>query len=441
MRLGYDFRCGLVLVLVLWLRATWQLKHCDWRVIRILVDGINNVHDSRILDLLAELHERGVRFFVTSRPENVGNVRAVFGREAVVEVDVTPAREVVREYLLGMVGERKEKENEKALWEGVLDRIIEETGDSFLLVRFALEEIRRGIEGKIDEEVVQILKDRETATMITMKTNLTRDEMLNALKALSWVAYDECPLTFSELRALLPVEVEGKEIKQNLITAKKVMELCKGFVEVNDDGGNMSRVRLVHSSVREYLDINQTILDELDAEYRAKAGIEVETKDSLVGRTPLSWDSERGNSIVVELLLNHGVDVNAFLSCFWIMAQMCKLMTMVLIALQLLLARDASTVDEEDNVGRTPLLVACRVANQKVVEKLAKRPNVDIKRIDKGGRSPAQTAVEFEVGLEYGIVKVLREEERKRGRERNLRGLWTVVDRGLGERRGGGSDG
>ena len=155
----------------------------------------------------------------------------------------------------------------------------------FLLARFNVEYIVEFTTAREIEQALSELSIPETAS--TDASNPERendrrmDEVYNriirsirarprgsqkyAFRALSWIGYAARTLTIQEL--LVAISVEAKQYQlddSDIIGFEDLLDICNGLV-IADEGG----VRLVHFSVRNYLDRHQVIPEDAKEAYCA----------------------------------------------------------------------------------------------------------------------------------------------------------------------------
>ena len=124
----------------------------------------------------------------------------------------------------------------------------------------------------------------------------------------------------------------------------------------------------------------------------AKDGVDVNSKDSYYGQTPLSWAAENGREAVVkQLLAKDGVDVDSKSNSGRTPLSWAALNGREAVVKQLL-AKDGVDVDSKDNSGRTPLSWAARNGHEAVVKQLLAKDGVDVDSKDNSGRTPLSWA-------------------------------------------------
>ena len=90
-----------------------------------------------------------------------------------------------------------------------------------------------------------------------------------AFRALSWIGYATRTLTIRELLVAICVEAEQYQLNDgNMYTLESLLDICNGLVVADEDG---QAVRLVHFSVRNYLDRSKVIPENMREAYRAIA--------------------------------------------------------------------------------------------------------------------------------------------------------------------------
>jgi hypothetical protein len=81
------------------------------------------------------------------------------------------------------------------------------------------------------------------------------DSQKLAKQVLSWIAYAKRPLTTSELRHALAVEVRESQLdEENLSEIQDVVLVCAGLVTVDEES---DIIRLVHYTTQEYFERTQ----------------------------------------------------------------------------------------------------------------------------------------------------------------------------------------
>jgi ankyrin repeat protein len=105
----------------------------------------------------------------------------------------------------------------------------------------------------------------------------------------------------------------------------------------------------------------------------ATEGVDVNSKDTQLGRTPLSRAAEKGCEVIVKLLLAKdniyldSKDNNGRMPLSWAAEKGCE------VIVKLLLAKDNIYLDSKDNNGRTPLSWAAQRAAEKGHETITHR--------------------------------------------------------------------
>ena len=163
-----------------------------------------------------------------------------------------------------------------------------ETNNShrFLIARFNVDYIvgHRTV-GGIEEALLNISIPETTGRPIERENEYRMDDVYNriidsirnlpqaerkyAFRALSWIGYATRTLTAQELLAAICVEAKQYQlIVGNMYTLKNLLDICNGLVVTDQDE---QAVRLVHFSVRNYLDRSKIIPGDTKETYRAIA--------------------------------------------------------------------------------------------------------------------------------------------------------------------------
>jgi len=101
------------------------------------------------------------------------------------------------------------------------------------------------------------LSEAYTATLTPMKAQKRYKSALG-LKALMWVLYSESPLQAEELCPALGVEIGSADLDpENVPALRIVLSSCLGLITV--EGFFLLTVRLVHSTLQEYLSSDPTL--------------------------------------------------------------------------------------------------------------------------------------------------------------------------------------
>ncbi|ERF70494.1 hypothetical protein EPUS_07350 [Endocarpon pusillum Z07020] len=133
--------------------------------------------------------------------------------------------------------------------------------------------------------------------------------------------------------------------------------------------------------------------------------VDVDSKDSELDQTPLSWAAENGHEMIVKLLLETGkVDVDSKSSKLGHTPLLCAAENGYETVVKLLLKTGKVDVDSKDCDSRTPLSRAAAYGHETVVKLLLKTGKVDVDSKDCDSRTPLSRAAAY--GHET-VVKLL----------------------------------
>ncbi|KAF4415639.1 ankyrin repeat domain-containing protein [Fusarium austroafricanum] len=100
-------------------------------------------------------------------------------------------------------------------------------------------------------------------------------------------------------------------------------------------------------------------------------GVEIEAKDSMYGRTPLSWAAQNGHEDVVKLLLNKGAEIEAKDSIMYGQTPLSWAASNRHEAIVKLLLEEGAEIEAKESMfGQTPLLLASKNGYEAVVKLL-----------------------------------------------------------------------
>ena len=261
-----------------------------------------------------------------------------------------------------------------------------------------------------------------------------------AFRALSWIGHATRTLTAQELLVAICVEAGQYQLNdKNIYTLESLLDICSGLVVADEDG---RAVRLVHYSVRNFLDRNKIIPEDTKETYRAITCSTYLSFDSLREQeqhslNQVSWELKRNRpfldyaannlafhlsmvdhghypettSAILKLLYDRG-HRRAYCIINWKIRENLKIQRLSLAcaigyedAVRALLKETEVDVNAKDEYGHTPLLWAVRLRNGAVVKCLLDDGRVDQNCKNKSGWMPL--SLEIETGDEWRILALL----------------------------------
>ncbi|KAG5809640.1 hypothetical protein H9Q74_005480 [Fusarium xylarioides] len=200
--------------------------------------------------------ERNANILATSRP-NIAGIRRYFknGMELEISAREKDVRQVLENAMPGMPSCISSK---PPLQKQVVDGIVKAVDGMFLLARLHLDSLRDKLRRK---EVLRALENLPTgaeALNIAYTEAIERIDSQRpgcrdlAKSVLTWISIARRPLTTSELRHALAVELDETELDEcNLPELEDMLSYCEGLVVVDEKSNIIS---LVHYTTQEYLD-------------------------------------------------------------------------------------------------------------------------------------------------------------------------------------------
>ena len=225
-----------------------------------------------------------------------------------------------------------------------------------------------------------------------------------AFRALSWIGYATRTLTAQELIVAICVEAEQYQLNdKNIYTLENLLDICNGLVIADEDG---KAVRLVHYSVRNFLDRNKILPEDTKETYRAIACC---TYLSFHAHSLYqdSWGLER-NSSFLEYAANN-------LALHLSMVEHKHYPETTSAVLKLLDSREHRRtycrinrkIQKDFNIQRLGL--ACAIGYEGAVRTLLEDDDMDVNAKDEYGHTPLLWAVRFGHGA---VVKCLLDDGR-----------------------------
>ncbi|KAH0560062.1 hypothetical protein GP486_003417 [Trichoglossum hirsutum] len=236
--------------------------------IYIIVDALDEcqVSDRSCKRFLLELsklrHQTGVNLFVTSR--YIPEIEKEF--EGSISVEIRASSDDVQRYLEGHMSQLPSFVSHKEdLQEAIVTEITQAADGMFLLARLHLDSLI----GKRSPKAIRIaLKSLQRESKVTSDStkaldtayenamerieNQIGDRTVLAKQVLSWITCARRPLTTSELRHALGVEIGTSRFdEENLPELEDTVSVCAGLVIVDKES---DIIRLVHYTTQEYFE-------------------------------------------------------------------------------------------------------------------------------------------------------------------------------------------
>ena len=250
-----------------------------------------------------------------------------------------------------------------------------------------------------------------------------------AFRALSWIGHATRTLTAQELLVAICVEAGQYQLNdKNIYTLESLLDICSGLVVADEDG---RAVRLVHYSVRNFLDRNKIIPEDTKETYRAITCSTYLSFDSLREQeqhslNQVSWELKRNRpfldyaannlafhlsmvdhghypettSAILKLLYDRG-HRRAYCIINWKIRENLKIQRLSLAcaigyedAVKALLEEADVDVNARDTpYGLTPLMWAARMGHEAVVKQLLNEGRTDRNCKDSSGRTPLSLVI------------------------------------------------
>jgi ankyrin repeat protein len=280
-------------------------------------------------------------------------------------------------------------------------------------IRQALERLRKGSEASLDLAYQEAMERVES-----------QDEGLRQLAkcALSWITNAKTPLTTSELRHALAVEIGESEFdKENLPDTEDIVSVCAGLVIIDEES---DVIRLVHYTTQVYFERTQTTWfpdaqDDITKICVTYLSFDACGSDSFLNSAPddcdyslyiyasQNWGHHARETLIEadQFILDFlNLEVNVSNSIQILMGlgnfsgeeetepgQMTGVHLAAYFGLERIIAaflKQGSNLDLKDSRGITPLSWAARNGHGSVVKLLLTNDTVDLESKDRCGRTP-----------------------------------------------------
>ncbi|KAI1110175.1 hypothetical protein F5Y14DRAFT_371523 [Nemania sp. NC0429] len=244
------------------LQALYSVVSEYGRVFMVIdaLDECQTADDCRgkfISQLLKIVSEREVNVLATSRP--IGEIVSRF--EGAVTVNIRARDDDIVRYLdgnlsclPGFVSARVD------LWTEIKERIIECVDGMFLLAQLHLNSLKGKSTAKKVRDASKKLAKGSDAYFTAYEESMARinsqlpDQSDLAMRTLMWITFAQRPLTTTELRYALGVELNTNEFDDdNLPDLEDILSVCCGLVTVTVHP-KRDIIRLVHYTTQEYFE-------------------------------------------------------------------------------------------------------------------------------------------------------------------------------------------
>ncbi|KAF5547833.1 ankyrin repeat [Fusarium napiforme] len=200
--------------------------------------------------------ERNVNILATSRP-NIAGVRRYFSSG--MELEISAREEDVRQVLENaMPGMPSCISSKPPLQKQVVEGIVKAVDGMFLLARLHLDSLRDKLRRKDVLKALENLPTGAEALNIAYTEAIERIDSQRpgcrdlAKSVLTWISIARRPLTTSELRHALAIELDETELDEcNLPELEDMLSYCEGLVVIDEKSNIISLVRYM---TQEYLD-------------------------------------------------------------------------------------------------------------------------------------------------------------------------------------------
>ncbi|KAI9768032.1 MAG: hypothetical protein M1840_005344 [Geoglossum simile] len=222
-------------------------------ILFIVVDALDECKDECRKSLLAQFEKadsQAVRYFLTSRPlpNDIGRKLDKF-LQIEIKAKECDIRRILEDDNLSEL-----MKNAQPLVDEIITTIVRKAKDMFLLASLQFDMIRSST---TRNEIRIALKEVPTDLHISFKLTLERIEGQSenfknlAHRIISWLSHTKRPLSVHGLQQFLAVRLGHPSLEEDDIPEQQTMiHTCMGLVTIDHES---STIRLVHNSLREYL--------------------------------------------------------------------------------------------------------------------------------------------------------------------------------------------
>ncbi|KAF3076556.1 Ankyrin repeat, PH and SEC7 domain containing protein secG [Trichoderma lentiforme] len=411
----------------------------NYSTVFIVIDALDecqNLDGSRqkfLTELFSLQEKSGCNLFMTSRviPEIVDRFNGIS-----MSLEIRASTEDIERYLKGNTGQLPAfVQQSQELQQMIAAEISKAVDGMFLLAQIylnslndkmtpkamknALKGFHKPISGLDEAEKTGVLAQAYEQAMLRINGQQSGFKEL-AHKVLLWIVCAERQLTTTELQHALAVEIGELEIdKENLPSIQDMVSVCAGLVTVDYES---SIIRLVHYTTQEYFnqtrklwfpdaDVNMTdicvsylLFEDFENEPTADYFWGRSQPNSLYSYAAQNWGhharkASKPSHRVMEFLecktkMNASIqwlmaDASHFKDWYWGKQRPTFGMTNLHLGAYFGIEETVKTllkkpinVNQKDEKGSTPLLLAARNGHEAVVKLLLAMPNINIKLMD-----------------------------------------------------------
>ena len=381
--------------------------------------------------------------FLTTRPHPV-DIHDSFQDASIIEL--TPKDHDIRRYVEGRLSEDYRFQRIQQRSTGLKDQTVSKIVDSavgmyekppsfnecylllhrFLLAKFNVEYVVEFTTAREIKQALGELSIPETASIDASNPERENERRMDEVysrivcsihtrprgnqkyvfRALSWIGYATRTLTIQELLVAISVEANQYQLDESdMIRFEDLLDICNGLVIADGED-----VRLVHSSVRNYLDRHQVIPEDAKETYRAIACSTYLSFDIFKEQRPSQDpDTSKGSLSFLHYAANN--------LAFHLSKVGCRHYPETTSAVMELLEnkgqrRSYCRANDEfrGQLDIPPLNLACVIGYEDAVRTLLEGGNIDVNAKDS---STGLTSLSFAVVMEYApVVKRLLGDDR-----------------------------
>ncbi|KAK0101958.1 hypothetical protein ONS95_001233 [Cadophora gregata] len=240
----------------------YLLKRIEY--ISIVVDGLDECHESILLDSLLRLRDQktyGItKWFFTSRNEGLLRKRFENSKSAILSVPSNVVQTDIRKFL-------KDRSSELCGTDEQLERLTELSEGNFLMMRLTVDPFRNE-EFTCSEEFEEALDDFQPELgqcwFRSLQRLSQRSEQYQELAQMIFTSVILAiqPLTFNELTELLSIKIGSEPSESRRRTRAVILSACSPFIEADYEADFANpTIRLVHKSIGDFLTQDPTKME------------------------------------------------------------------------------------------------------------------------------------------------------------------------------------